>query len=75
MLLSKVDRKALAEQIQKYLVNKYNDCPVSTLTLDGKFEVHTGGWREKLPNDGFIFIKDGYFSSIWEIPQNIKDTK
>lgn len=44
--------------------------PIFSITLEGHLEVHTVGWRSRLPLAGFIFLKEGYFSSIWEFPES-----
>ena len=51
-----------------------NDCPITSIYnginhSEKLLEVHTGGYRDKIAKLGFVYVRDGYFSSLWKIPE------
>jgi hypothetical protein len=46
-------------------------CPIFSINLDHNLEVHSGGYDEKIASLGFKYLREGYFCSVWEIPEEL----
>lgn len=67
--------KTLESKIRKIYRDNYNDYPCFDIIHKNQLEIHTGGWMDKTKQLGFIWIKEGYFSDIYQIPESIINTK
>ena len=80
-------QKWIEARVRNLLIPKYNLAPIYSIKYEYEkpyacihnkilaiyFECHTADWEQKLADAGFVFLKRGYFSKIYQFPPGLLD--
>jgi hypothetical protein len=66
-----MNTKFRSARVLNAFILTYGDCPIFSINRDGRLEIHTAGYREKAEALGFKYVGEGYFCSVWELPEKL----
>ena len=61
----------LEYRVRNTFYKAYGIVPIYSINLQHQLEIHTGDWDKRTQSLGFIYLREGYFCSVWELPESM----